>query len=60
MKKINPKLFIIVFNIFTAIILSLNQDGFIQIDEIWIRFLLFLLFIWNVLLFYFIVKNKSQ
>jgi hypothetical protein len=57
MKKIDPILFIVFFNIISSIILYLNKYNIVRIDEIWIRFILLVLFIFNLLLFYFIVKK---
>ncbi|PBJ06640.1 hypothetical protein BSF42_40970 [Flavobacterium sp. ACN6] len=58
MKKPYTKLFIVCFNIAASLLFFANGK-LIQIDEIWIRFLLSLLLIWNVLLFYMLQKNNS-
>lgn len=55
-----PKIFIVFFNIVAIILLMLNQFEIIKINLIWIRLLYLLLFIWNILLFYFISKNKTN
>jgi hypothetical protein len=59
MKKVDPILFIVFFNIITAILLNLNRAKFIQVDDIYIRFFLFMLFLWNLLLAYFLFKKNK-
>ena len=54
-----PKIFIVFFNIVAIILLMLNQFEIIKINLIWIRLLYLLLFIWNILLFYFISKKQN-
>lgn len=58
MKKKGPKLFVILFNIIASILVFSNEKQLVQIDNIWIHFLLIMLIIWNILLFYMFLKKK--
>lgn len=53
-------LFIVVYNVLSAIILILNKYEFINLDNIWIDLIFNLLFIWNIILLYFLIKKGQK
>ena len=51
---------IIVFNIIVAIVMLLQNSNKILIDDFWLNFIFYLVFLWNVLLISIIKKFKQN
>lgn len=52
--------FIIIYNILSSLILLLNDLNVVSIESIWIRLIINLLFIWNILLLTLIFKKTKN
>lgn len=50
-------IFIVFYNVFISTILILNRYNFISLADIWFGLMLNLLFIWNILLLYLLIKK---
>lgn len=53
-------LFIVFYNVFTSMIFLLNKHSFISLNETWMGLMLNLLFIWNILLLFIVIKKIKK